>query len=86
MNNWDRLNKEMLPNIEEKLGKIRNLLEGERYDALTDMLAYVSLSPNEKLKLRRRMKAEFHYPSEDFDQVFGSQFSLNLWEKVGRGN
>jgi hypothetical protein len=86
MENWNRLNKEMLPLVEKKLGEIRNMPESDKYDAITEMLANMSLSPDEKLKLRRRLNAEFGYRPEDFNEAFGCRFSVMLWENFGRGS
>jgi len=62
MYDWNKLNKDILPLVEENLGKIRSIPEDEKYEAITEMLANVSLSPDEKLKLRKRLKIEFGYP------------------------
>ena len=86
MNNWNKLNKEILPLVEEKLGKIHGMPEDERYEAITEMLASISLSPDEKLKLRKRLKIEYGYPPADFDQAFACRFNHLLWERVGRPN
>ena len=86
MVDYNKLNREFLPKIEAGLEKVRSLQNGEGYDVITDIVSNVSLSPDEKLKLRRRLYKEFHYPPDDFTQAFGCRFSLTLWEKVGRGN
>ena len=85
MVNYDRLNAEMLPLVEKKLNVIRSLPQGDRFDAITDMLANMSLSPDEKLKLRGRLFTEFGYSIKDFNEAFSCRFSLVLYEKVGRG-
>ncbi|MFC1907108.1 hypothetical protein ACFLW8_03375 [Chloroflexota bacterium] len=86
MPDYYRLNREFLIKIETGLGEIRNIPTEDRHDAITDLLANVSLSPDEKLKLRRQLLREFAYPPKDFDEVFGCRFSVLMWEKIGRGN
>ena len=85
MPNWDSLNREMLPRIQKRLSEIRSMPQADRFDALTDLLANVSLSPDEKLKLRGKLFSEFGYSLKDFNEAFGCRFSLVLYEKVGRG-
>lgn len=84
MPDYNRLNREYLPKIVARLGEIRNMPAEDRHDAITELLANVSLSPDEKLKLRRQLLKEFAYPPQDFNEVFGCRFSMILWEKVGR--
>lgn len=86
MPNYNHLNTEFLAKIEVELSEIRNMPAGDRHGAITELLANVSLSPDEKIKLRGRLRAEFGYSPKDFDEVFGCRFSLILWEKVGRPN
>jgi len=86
MHNYDQLNHEFLPKIDAKLSAVRQLPINERHDGITDLLANVSLSPDERVKLRGRLTRDFGYLPKDFDQVFGCRFSLFMWEKIGRGS
>ena len=85
MVNWDQLNNAMLPIVSKKLAAIRNLPQGDKYDAITDMIANISLSADEKIKLRGRLFNEFGFAPKDFNDAFSCRFSVALFEKVGRG-
>ena len=85
MINFDLLNLQMLPRIEKRLNEIRKMPQPDKYDSITDMIANISLSPDEKLKLRGRLFSEFGYTIKDFNEAFACRFSLVLYEKVGRG-
>jgi len=86
MYNSERLNHEFLPKIEAQLSAIHQMPTDERYDAITELIAVVSLSPDEKIKLRGRLAREFGYSPKDFNEAFACRFSYLLWEKVGRPN
>ena len=86
MPDYNHLNREFLAKIEAGLSGIRNLPAEDRHGAITELLPNVSLSPDEKVKLRGRLRAEFGYSPKDFDEVFGCRFNHLLWERVGRPN
>jgi len=85
MVNYDRLNAEMLPKIEKRLSEIRKMQPVDKFDGITDLISNISLSPDEKLKLRGRLSVEFGYSPKDFNEAFGCRFSLYMYEHVGRG-
>jgi len=85
MINFDLLNLQMLPRIEKRLNEIRKMPQPDKYDSITDMIANISLSPDEKLKLRGRLFSEFGYTIKDFNEAFACRFSLYMYEHVGRG-
>ncbi len=86
MPNYNHLNTEFLAKIEARLSEIRNIPTEDRHNAITELLPNVSLSPDEKIKLRGRLRAEFGYSPKDFDEVFGCRFNMIMWEKFGRPN
>ncbi|MFC1971331.1 hypothetical protein ACFLV0_05350, partial [Chloroflexota bacterium] len=69
MPDYNRLNGEFLPKIESGLAEISNMPADDKHDAITDLLANVTLSPDEKIKLRGRLMRRFGYLPKDFDAV-----------------
>jgi hypothetical protein len=82
---WVPLDDRFLPVVEEKLKKIREMPEDNRYEAIIDLISPIELSASERLKLRNRLKREFDFPVRDFDQAFNCKFHELMYESFGRG-
>jgi len=69
------IDSKFLPIIEEKLEQIGEMYIVDQYEAIIDMIAPVSLSDAERLKLRHRLDRELGFSTEEFDLVFASKFN-----------